>query len=279
MYLRYFKSKDGNFGDDLNPYIFQKLFPSTFISEDDGIDFYGIGTIIDDRINPEKHSIFFGTGIRDIAKTYDKTNWEVFFLRGPISSNTLGYNGEKYITDSAYLFPLVNDSVLQSSIKKHKLSIIPHFEHINSINWSLVSQFIDFNLIDIRDSVEKVVEQICASERIITSAMHGAIMADICRVPWIRLKMSVYPSETLLVSDIKWNDWLLSLSLKNDSIKLESYTFNKKPILKSMFYIDFIRKLKKTITNGSFQLSEDKIYNHKLNQLNDQVNLFKNKYM
>lgn len=83
MKLTYFKAGRGNFGDDLNPYIFRRLFPSALSDDNDGINFYGIGTLIDSRIDQNGKAVLMGTGIRDLSLTYDTHNWDIFFLRGP----------------------------------------------------------------------------------------------------------------------------------------------------------------------------------------------------
>jgi succinoglycan biosynthesis protein ExoV len=277
MNLKYFKAEThGNFGDDLNPYIFKKMFPKHFEQGVyDDIDFCGIGTILGTAMISEKKTVVFGTGIRDIARKYNKENWDVFFLRGPISSNVLGYNGEKYITDAAYLLPLVNQSVLESVPKKHKVSVIPHFEHLLALDWKKLQRSGDFNLIDIREPVETVIKQICESEKVIASAMHGAIMADICRVPWLRMRMSVQPSETFLVSDMKWNDWLLSLNMNDgNAINVENYQSKDR----YLFYYYLSRKIKRGIQYGNFQLSEDKTFELTLNKLSEQIDQFKTTY-
>lgn len=79
--LKYFSAPNGNFGDELNPYIFKTLFPDLLkeSTEKNTIDFYGIGTLIDSRIDQNKQTILFGTGVNDISMTYKKDNWDIFF--------------------------------------------------------------------------------------------------------------------------------------------------------------------------------------------------------
>lgn len=50
MKLVYAKLENGNFGDDLNPYLWPRLFPQAFLS-DDAIDCVGIGTILSRMID------------------------------------------------------------------------------------------------------------------------------------------------------------------------------------------------------------------------------------
>ena len=84
----------GNFGDELNVSLFNRLFGSVFEMEKyKDVDFYGIGTIIRPSVGQENKCAIFGSGVWEVAPRYNKKNWNVFFLRGPVSSNILGYNG------------------------------------------------------------------------------------------------------------------------------------------------------------------------------------------
>ncbi len=281
MHLSYFKATQGNFGDDLNPYIFHRLFPSILSRETDETDFYGIGTIIDSRINQNRKAVFLGTGIRDLSLTYNKENWDVFFLRGPISSNALGFNGEKAITDSAYLILFVNNEI-QTDIynKQYPVSVMPHYRLMNAVDWQLLSSQLGFHLIDPRGEATAIIREICHTERLIASAMHGAIMADICRVPWRRLRMDLNPYESSIVSEVKWNDWLLSMQLKDNPIKIHNFQFDRSEEENILLYNEIRTKLKKEITNpSSFQLSSDKMLYFRLNQLAVQVERFNEKYI
>jgi len=55
--------------------------------------------------------------------------------------------------------------------------------------------------------VEKVLSEIQQSEVLLAEAMHGAIVADALRVPWVAVRMY---SQFL---DFKWNDWSQSINV------------------------------------------------------------------
>ena len=63
--------------------------------------------------------------------------------------------------------------------------------------------------IDPRLGVGQVIEAIARSEMLITEALHGAIVADSLRVPWVALH-DRRNDDTLL---FKWQDWCLSVGL------------------------------------------------------------------
>ncbi len=280
MNLSYFKSAQGNFGDDLNPYIFHRLFLPVLSRETDETDFYGIGTIIDARINPNRKSVFMGTGIRNLSLVYNKENWDVFFLRGPISSNALGFNGEKVITDSAYLILFV-DNEIQTDIynKQYPVSVMPHYLLMDVVDWQHLSSQLGFHLIDPRGDTTTIIREICHTERLIASAMHGAIMADICRVPWRRLRIDLNPFEPSIVSEVKWSDWQLSMYLRDNPIRIHNFQFSRSEEEDAVFYKEIKSKLAKEIANPSdFQLSSDDVLYFRLNQLSVAIDRFNEKY-
>lgn len=280
MNLSYFKAGRGNFGDDLNPYIFYRLFPSVLSNGTDDTDFYGIGTIVDSRIDQNRKAVFMGTGIRDLSLVYNKENWDVFFLRGPISSNALGFNGKKFITDSAYLLLLV-DNEIQTEVcnKQYPVSVMPHYRLMDAVDWQLLSSQLGFHVIDPRMDTAAIVREICHTERLIASAMHGAIVADICRVPWRGLRMSLNPFEPTIVSEIKWNDWQLSMHLHDNPVRIHNFQFSRTEEEDVMFYSEIKSKLRKAIADPSgFQLSSDKVLYSKLNQLSAEIDRFNGKY-
>lgn len=214
MKLHYWKSKSGNVGDDLNPWLFNKLFPTVF-TEKSKTALLGIGTQINDvllsRINAEKIVVFstgVGYGTRHFVNLpiVDET-WDIICLRGPLSAQALQVSQDLAITDGGLLVKKFFDP--NQYTKKHKFSFMPHLKQAveGGNSWKIVCERAGFQYIDPRWSVEKVVEAITTSEVILTEAMHGAILADTMRVPWIAIQTS---SE---VFGFKWLDWCLSVGV------------------------------------------------------------------
>ena len=61
MKLHYFKAPNGNFGDDLNPWIWNRLAPD-LLDGDPATLFVGIGTLLNDQLPSARHTVVFGTG-------------------------------------------------------------------------------------------------------------------------------------------------------------------------------------------------------------------------
>ena len=282
MNLIFFRAKDyTNFGDELNPYIFHHFFPDFFNqTHNDKINFYGIGTIIDSRINSEEKNIIFGTGIRDITIPYDKKKWDVRFLRGPISSNVLGYNGEKFIADAAYCMLCDKTLLPQNKIKKYEYSFMPHYRQMDKINWNLIERITGIHIIDPRKSLSYVFEEIAQTKKLLTIAMHGAIVADLLRIPWLRIKMEAIGSEPPVISDIKWLDFLLALNLKDEYIQIKNYyPYSRKYSIKSQLtHAEIIYKIEVACKKGKFQLTNEKQLSAISAKLNDEIYSLKTKY-
>jgi succinoglycan biosynthesis protein ExoV len=221
MEFLYYKDKKGNFGDDLNPWLWTRLFPQEKQMEK---YFVGIGTVLfqDNKLfsnlNDSKERIVFGSGVRPSYKrlSFDD-KWDIRFLRGPLSANYLN-NEYNHITDAAYaLRQLPNFDEIASVPKKYEVSFIPYFQSLNYLNWKDICAELGMNYISPHAElgIDHILSEIASSKKIITEAMHGAILADIFRIPWHRLVFSTPHNEGGMVSEFKWNDWMNSVGLKN----------------------------------------------------------------
>ena len=86
--------------------------------------------------------------------------------------------------------------------------------------------------IDPTHSLIKVLTEICETEILFTEAMHGAIVADAFRIPWVAIKTHSR------ILEFKWNDWLSTLDIpyKPFLIKRKSSVIDKSSALK---YFDY----------------------------------------
>jgi len=269
----------GNFGDELNVSLFNRLLGSVFeMDKYKDVDFYGIGTIIRSDVGKKNKCVIFGSGVWEVTPCYDKKNWNVFFLRGPASSNILGYNGEKFITDAAYSILLLDDMIPKLP-KKYPISVMPNMLQMQLIDWKYIAEQTGINVIDPYGSVELIMNEIVSSEKIISAAMHGAIFADICRIPWARLKLEILTlDERFFIDKLKWKDWLSSMNLSEKSISawnMHTQCYHKK----TGYIYDIIDTLQRETKNGyAFQLSSDIILGNKINCIAYEVDRFFNYY-
>lgn len=227
MKYLYFKDPKGNFGDDLNPWLWDKLLGDAGENSDSCL--LGIGTILmpSNKLvteNYENKKIVFGSGARpslDYKKlTIDNDLWDIRFLRGPLSSYYFD-NKYKYITDAAYAIRLLpSTQKLIDTEKKYDVSVMPYYKSTEFLDWDKICKEMGFHYISphSENGVEATLQEIAASKYIITEAMHGAILADALRVPWHRFVFSAPHFESSAVSDFKWMDWLMSIKLNLNEV-------------------------------------------------------------
>lgn len=215
----YYKDPKGNFGDDLNGWLWPSIFGNQSIDNDAA--FFGIGSILfnENKLITDlrgRKKIVFGTGIRptfDVFK-YDG-DWDIKFLRGPLSSFHLD-NKFEYITDAAYTLRFIdNFDLLKNTEKKYKVSVMPYFRSAYLFDWKKICDDLGFHYISPlnENGTEYTLKEIASSKYLITEAMHGAIVADILRVPWSRFVLSTPVTEGSMISEFKWMDWLHSINI------------------------------------------------------------------
>ncbi len=297
MKLRYHLGN--NFGDALNPLIFDKFLPGYF---DDNADelFLGIGSILGFNMGNAKKKIVFSSGFADgDANTYGKApvidnSFDVFCVRGPLTAKKLNLDPALAIVDGAALLRYFD---FPRPPKKYAYSFIPHVGSEHFFDWKPLCEQLNIHHISPKGKVMDVLNEIMQSEVIIAEAMHGAIVADSLRVPWIPVK--AYPT----INEFKWQDWAQSLAVPYEPINLKSlyshqfmqailngktkdklpssiisvgasmYSVIQKNILERQAVADF-----KKIKNAKSFLSIDAIFNAKSDALIEKLELFKRKY-
>ncbi|NLS79444.1 MAG: polysaccharide pyruvyl transferase family protein [Chloroflexi bacterium] len=76
--------------------------------------------------------------------------------------------------------------------------------------WASVCASLSISYLNPADSIEHIVDTISRSELVISEAMHGAIIADALRVPWIPVRTRRY------ILEFKWQDWAASLGMEHE---------------------------------------------------------------
>ena len=171
-------------GTNLIPGFGLGLLPS-FLDDDASILFIGIGSIIGTHYDSHAKKIVFGTGFVPIyheAPNVHMGDWDIFFVRGPRTARALGISEQLAIGDSAILIRAV---ALERPTSPAGVAFMPHWESLSYGAWEKVCKLAGVTLIDPREPVEKVLAALLQCKLLIAEAMHGAIVADALRVPWI----------------------------------------------------------------------------------------------
>ena len=73
--------------------------------------------------------------------------------------------------------------------------------------WYTVCEPAGLTYLDPRGEAKSVIKQIAQSEMIVAESMHGAILADAFRVPWVAV------STSQSINSFKWSDWAGSVGV------------------------------------------------------------------
>jgi succinoglycan biosynthesis protein ExoV len=217
MLLYFHKDPLGNFGDDLNPWLWPKVFPGLFAGEvyhDPKLRapfeqtaplFVGIGTLLNAHVPVGNPKIVFGAGVGYGDMPHIDERWQFAFVRGPLTAQRLGLPADKAITDPAVL--AANYAEAAATGGAQSLAYMPHCASARHADWAELCDEAGLRFIDPRWPVERVLRALRQTSTLITEALHGAILAEAFRIPWAPVKSS--PT----VLDFKWLDWCQSIGL------------------------------------------------------------------
>jgi succinoglycan biosynthesis protein ExoV len=204
MRLHYHVCEQPNFGDELNPFLWPRLLPGLLDDDPDQM-LVGIGTLLKDSMPRAPRMVVMGTGVGYGAPPALDSRFDVRFVRGPRSAAALGLPAELGVGDGAILLRTID---LPRPEKRYRFGFMPHWESLLRGPWPMAAAAADMHLIDPRNDVPDVLEQILATEVMVCEAMHGAIVADALRVPWIALR-PIDPDH-----HDKWLDWAGALGIE-----------------------------------------------------------------
>lgn len=201
----------GNFGDELNPWIWSRLAPELLESSDDGLVLVAIGSLLNNRLPgilgerfPQADgTVVFGSGVgygEGLPTIGD--SWKFYCVRGPRSAAALGLEPSLAITDPACLIA----DYIEKRSPAVRYALMPHWQTAHPV-WERIAAGMGWGYIDPRWPLERVLQDIGSTHVLLTEAMHGAVVADALRIPWIPLTLSDN------VLPFKWRDWCDSLGL------------------------------------------------------------------
>lgn len=210
----YWESQNGNFGDDLNLWLWDFLLPG-FREVHPETLLVGVGTVLNVALLPaEGHKLVLGSGYGygALPDMSDRSLWDIRCVRGPLTAERAGLPAEMGIVDPGVMVSEMPE--FQGLTKKYKKSFVPHWESATAGVWSKICSIVGLNYIDPRGEAKAVIRSIAESEVIIAESMHGAILADAFRVPW----MAVTTSQS--INSFKWNDWARTVGVSYEPHKV-----------------------------------------------------------
>jgi succinoglycan biosynthesis protein ExoV len=256
MKLYYHTGK--NFGDAINPMIFNHYL-GEYLNDDTTEVILGIGSILGLFKKPEncKKVYVFSSGYAKGAEsTYGKVpqidkDYEIICLRGEGTAKAINVSAEYGLADGALLLPLVRP-LERKKLKTFKFSFMPHSGTLNVYEgWQKLCNSIGVHLIDPRKDPELVLADLMDTEVLIAEAMHGAIIADAYRIPWI-------PVKTIsTINEFKWADYCNSVELPYQPFRtkaLYSGQFIQQVFTNKFPKLSFLRGLA-SVVYGAYQVA------------------------
>ncbi len=138
-------------------------------------------------------------------------------VRGPLTFRRLRETAitcEEVYGDPALLLPFVYNP--EQKNKQYALGIVPHYTDKNIDYLKELAADPEIKIIDIEvgDDYKKFVNDILSCERIISSSLHGLIIADAYGIPskWIQM------SKNIIGGDFKFYDYFLSVHRNNEKV-------------------------------------------------------------
>lgn len=200
MKLTYYNEVPPNFGDELNTWMWPQLVPDGFLDEDASDLFLGIGSILWDDLPKASRKHVMGSGYGSYTNPPDASgpDWNVVWVRGPLTAKAVNVDPAKAITDSAVL---IRECALPEPADGVGIAFMPHFQSIGRGKWDAVCQAAGFTFLDPTSDPVSLMAKIRGADLVITEAMHGAIVSDAVRTPWIGIKPFSARHRP------KWQDW------------------------------------------------------------------------
>lgn len=212
---------DSNWGDDINYYFLREIIDGdiVFYSQAslakwfDRPNYAVIGSIIGSHTDSK--SIIWGAGVMNSTLRSIPHPKKICAVRGPLTRTKLiemGIDCPEVYGDPAMLLPMYYTSRVK---KKYKLGIIPHYVDYESVS-TMFQSVSEVNVIDIRhwDTWTDFIDRICECEVVISSSLHGLIVANAYNIPsaWVEFAGSESRDR------FKYHDFYQSLNTDKEPI-------------------------------------------------------------
>lgn len=203
----YWESAHGNFGDDLNLWLWDFLLPG-FREVHPEVTLVGVGTVLNKALlpqGPRRLVVGSGFGYGEPPDMSDASAWDVRAVRGPLTAGKLGVDASLGIVDPAVM--VADMPEFHDLPKSGETIFVPHWESTVGGVWPLVCKAAGLTYVDPCGDAKSVIGAIARARLVVAESMHAAILADAFRVPWVAV------STSRGINSFKWQDWATSLDI------------------------------------------------------------------
>jgi hypothetical protein len=208
-----------NFGDLVTPYLIEKITGHHAIN----VSNLNLGSVnvlcstgsILHGLQCGNYTVWGSGFIEPLAAS--QAHPKVHVLRGPLSGEVaadLGWESPGKYGDPALLLPLLlpADAHIGNVRTTGKIVVIPHYALLDATK----SLHPDVCIVSPMQDVEQVVPSIANAELVVSSSLHGLIVAQAYRRPWVWLRDH---RNALYGGDFKFHDFFSSLGISPPSLE------------------------------------------------------------
>jgi succinoglycan biosynthesis protein ExoV len=214
----HWRCEPGNFGDDLNLWLWDALLPG-FRQQHPEVLLVGVGTVLKRGLMPDdmkKLVVGSGVGYGPPPDLMRRRDWDVRCVRGPLTAEMLGLDPDLAVSDPAIMVSDLPE--FRNLPKTTEVLFVPHWQSAVHGVWPAVAKAAQISYMSPCQDSKAVIRAIAQSKLVVAESMHGAIIADALRVPWIAVKTHHD------LHNFKWQDWAASLGLTYQPQRILSST-------------------------------------------------------
>lgn len=172
-----------NFGDYIGPVIYRLITGKDYVfTKRDKPHYMVCGSILREA---NANSIVMGAGYNGEEQRFEEVPKEVVFVRGFNTQKQLAKQGiqTEVYGDPGLCLPLLYDKPVKV---KYEYGFLPHY-----VDYDIIEvDYKDFLKIDPRQNVLTVVDQIRSCKMIVSSSLHGLIVANAYGIPAVWIEFS-----------------------------------------------------------------------------------------
>lgn len=224
----FYLTEGGNWGDVLTPFLFKKLYNIDLVQcEPDEAQLMSTGSIL--AATPVGYSgHVLGSGLMDWehggirsykTRPLDLTKATVHLLRGRLTKELCSLSSQPLLGDPG----IIADVFAKPLDPQYEFGIIPHYvekKNDQVLRWAAMGA----HIIDVQAGVQEVLDEAVKCKRIVSSSLHGLILADALGIPNHVVRLNDY---RVWLRGFKFNDYYSVYNEEADPVQSMDTAFDR----------------------------------------------------